>query len=220
MYSAVFFVGINNSQTVQPVVATERTVFYRERAAGMYSSLPYAMAQVFVEIPYVLLQTIYYTAIVYTMVSFEWTAAKFFWMFFINFFSFLYFTYYGMMTVSITPNEQVAAIFAAGFYLLFNIFSGFYIPRPKIPGWWIWYYWICPMAWTVYGCIVSQYHDANHEIMVPGMPNNPTMAAYIKDYYGFELDFMGPVAAVLVGFCVFFALLYATFLRTLNFQMR
>ncbi|KAJ0890826.1 putative ABC-type xenobiotic transporter [Helianthus annuus] len=220
MYSAVFFVGINNSQTVQPVVATERTVFYRERAAGMYSSLPYAMAQVFVEIPYVLLQTIYYTAIVYTMVSFEWTTAKFFWMFFINFFSFLYFTYYGMMTVSITPNEQVAAIFAAGFYLLFNIFSGFYIPRPKIPGWWIWYYWICPMAWTVYGCIVSQYHDANHEIIVPGMPYNPTMTAYIKDYYGFELDFMGPVAAVLVGFCVFFALLYATFLRTLNFQMR
>ncbi|KAD4889306.1 hypothetical protein E3N88_21379 [Mikania micrantha] len=220
MYAAVFFVGINNSQTVQPVVATERTVFYRERAAGMYSSLPYAMAQVFVEIPYVLLQTIYYTGIVYTMVSFEWTAAKFFWSFFINFFSFLYFTYYGMMTVSITPNEQVAAIFAAGFYLLFNIFSGFYIPRPKIPGWWIWYYWICPMAWTVYGCIVSQYHDANHEIIVPGMTTNPSMTGYIKDYYGFELDFMGPVAAVLVGFCVFFALLYATFLRTLNFQMR
>ncbi|XP_076910337.1 ABC transporter G family member 35-like [Bidens hawaiensis] len=220
MYAAVFFVGINNSQTVQPVVATERTVFYRERAAGMYSSLPYAMGQVFVEIPYVLLQTIYYTAIVYTMVSFEWEADKFFWSFFINFFSFLYFTYYGMMTVSITPNEQVAAIFAAGFYLLFNIFSGFYIPRHKIPGWWIWYYWICPMGWTVYGCIVSQYHDANHEINVPGMSPNPTMAGYIKDYYGFEFDFMGPVAAVLVGFCVFFALLYATFLRTLNFQMR
>ncbi|XP_076952083.1 ABC transporter G family member 35-like [Bidens hawaiensis] len=218
MYSSVFFVGINNSQTVQPVVATERTVFYRERAAGMYSSLPYAMAQVFVEIPYALLQTIYYTGIVYSMVSFEWAVAKFFWFFFITFFSFLYFTYYGMMTVSISPNEQVATIFAAGFYLLCNTFAGFYIPRPKIPGWWVWYYWICPVAWTVYGCIVSQYHDANHEIVVPGMTTNPTMTSYIKDYYGFELDFIGPVAAVLVGFCVFYALLYATFLRILNFQ--
>ncbi|KAI3521518.1 hypothetical protein L1887_10988 [Cichorium endivia] len=220
MYAAIFFVGVNNSQTVQPVVATERTVFYRERAAGMYSSLPYAMAQVFVEIPYVFLQTTYYTLIVYAMVSFEWTAAKFFWLFFINFFSFLYFTYYGMMTVSITPNDQIAAIFAAGFYLLFNIFSGFYIPQPKIPGWWVWYYWICPMAWTVYGCIVSQYHDETNTIVVPGMETNPIMTDYIKDYYGFEMDFMGPVAAVLIGFCVFFAVLYATFLRTLNFQMR
>ncbi|CAI9281129.1 unnamed protein product [Lactuca saligna] len=220
MYAAIFFVGINNSQTVQPVVATERTVFYRERAAGMYSSLPYAMAQVIVEIPYVFLQTTYYTLIVYTMVSFEWTAAKFFWLFFINFFSFLYFTYYGMMTVSVTPNEQLAAIFAAGFYLLFNIFSGFYIPQPKIPGWWVWYYWICPMAWTVYGCIVSQYHDVTNTIKVPGMETDPTLTWYIKDYYGFEMDFMGPVAAVLVGFCVLFAFLYASFLRTLNFQMR
>jgi len=86
--------------------------------------------QVVCEIPYVFVQTTYYTLIVYAMVSFEWTAAKFFWFFFVNFFSFLYFTYYGMMTVSVTPNHQVAAIFAATFYSLFNLFSGFFIPRP------------------------------------------------------------------------------------------
>ncbi|MQI71993.1 hypothetical protein EI017_24845, partial [Escherichia coli] len=58
LYGSVFFVGVNNCQTVQPVVAVERTVFYRERAAGMYSALPYAIAQVIVEIPYVFVQTI------------------------------------------------------------------------------------------------------------------------------------------------------------------
>ncbi|KHN44145.1 Putative pleiotropic drug resistance protein 7 [Glycine soja] len=36
----------NNAFFVQPVVAIERTVFYRERAAGMYSAIPYALAQV------------------------------------------------------------------------------------------------------------------------------------------------------------------------------
>lgn len=46
MYNSVMFVGINNCSTVQPMVALERTVFYRERSAGMYSALPYAMAQV------------------------------------------------------------------------------------------------------------------------------------------------------------------------------
>lgn len=46
MYNAVLFVGVQNSASVQPVVAIERTVFYRERAAGMYSALPYAIAQV------------------------------------------------------------------------------------------------------------------------------------------------------------------------------
>lgn len=46
MCTAVFFVGIQNTITVQPVVDAERTVFYREKAAGMYSSYPYAVAQV------------------------------------------------------------------------------------------------------------------------------------------------------------------------------
>jgi hypothetical protein len=64
------------------------------------------------------------------MVAFPWKVEKFFWFVFVSFFSFLYFTYYGMMTVSITPNHQVASIFAAAFYGLFNLFSGFFIPRP------------------------------------------------------------------------------------------
>ena len=46
MYAAVLFLGGTNTAAVQSVVAIERTVFYRERAAGMYSALPYAFAQV------------------------------------------------------------------------------------------------------------------------------------------------------------------------------
>lgn len=46
MYAAVFFIGVNNCSTVQPIITIERSVFYREKAAGMYSALPYATAQV------------------------------------------------------------------------------------------------------------------------------------------------------------------------------
>lgn len=46
MYAAVLFIGAQNATSVQPVVAIERTVFYREKAAGMYSALPYAFGQV------------------------------------------------------------------------------------------------------------------------------------------------------------------------------
>lgn len=46
MYAAVLSIGVQNASSVQPIVAVERTVFYREKAAGMYSALPYAFAQV------------------------------------------------------------------------------------------------------------------------------------------------------------------------------
>ena len=45
LYSATLFLGVNNASSVQPIVSIERTVFYREKAAGMYSPLAYAFAQ-------------------------------------------------------------------------------------------------------------------------------------------------------------------------------
>nr|CAB3474119.1 unnamed protein product [Digitaria exilis] len=219
MYFAVAFVGFENCITAQPVIAVERTVFYRERAAGMYSAIPYALSQVVVEIPYVFVESVIYTLIVYSMMSFQWTPAKFFWFFYISFLSFLYFTYYGMMSVALTPNPQVASIFAAAFYSLFNLFSGFIIPRSKIPVWWIWYYWICPVAWTVYGLIVSQYGDVEDLIKVPGQPDKQ-VRAFIKDFFGYDTEFMGVVAGVLAGFTVLFAFIYVYCIKRFNFQQR
>ena len=46
LYAACLFLGVNNASSVQPIVSIERTVFYREKAAGMYSPLAYATAQV------------------------------------------------------------------------------------------------------------------------------------------------------------------------------
>ena len=210
--------------------------------------------QVIVEIPYVLVPGLVYTAIVYPMMSFQWTAAKFTWFFFITFFSFLYFTYFGMMTVSFSPNDQISSIIASFFYSMFSLFSGFFVPKPvsstpftvilqlifstiinqlmtiatdgsfcvglqRIPKWWIWYYWMCPLAWTVYGLIVTQYGDLEDIIKVPGQPDQ-TIKFYVKDYFGYDTDFIGQVAEVLVGFPVFFALIFAFCIKTLNFQRR
>ncbi|KAH7278689.1 hypothetical protein KP509_38G052500 [Ceratopteris richardii] len=223
MYGATLFLGINNCSTVQPIVSVERTVFYRERAAGMYSALPYAFAQVVIELPYVFFQTIMYGFIVYSMIGFEWMLRKCLWFLFTMFCTFLYFTYYGMMAVSITPNHQVAAIVASAFYSVFNLFAGFLMPRPKLPEWWSWYYWVCPTAWTVNGLITSQYSDAKRSIQVnlpAGGQGKQEITEYLNRTFGFHRDFLGEVATVLIVFPIFFALVFTVCVRTLNFQRR
>ncbi|RXI05820.1 hypothetical protein DVH24_017862 [Malus domestica] len=159
MYAAILFSGITNATAVQPVVSVERFVSYRERAAGMYSALPFAFAQVVIELPYVFAQAIFYCTIFYSTASFEWTALKFLWYIFFMYFTMLYFTFYGMMTTAVTPNHNVAAVIAAPFYMLWNLFSGFMIPHKRIPIWWRWYYWANPVAWSLYGLFVSQYGE-------------------------------------------------------------
>ena len=81
------------------------------------------------EFPYILVQSLIYGTIFYSLGSFEWTAAKFLWYLFFMYFTLLYFTFYGMMTTAITPNHTVAPIIAAPFYTLWNLFCGFMIPR-------------------------------------------------------------------------------------------
>ncbi|VAI45333.1 unnamed protein product [Triticum turgidum subsp. durum] len=216
MYAAVIFIGIQNGQCVQPIVDVERTVFYREKAAGMYSALPYAFAQVFIEIPHVFLQTIIYGLIVYSLIGLDWAFIKFFWYIFFMFFTFLYFTFYGMMAVAMTPNSDIAAIVATAFYAVWNIFAGFLVPRPRIPIWWRWYSWACPVAWTLYGLVASQYGDIADVTLEDGEQVN----AFIHRFFGFRHDYVGFMAAGVVGFTVLFAFVFAFSIKVLNFQRR
>ncbi|KAE9586977.1 putative xenobiotic-transporting ATPase [Lupinus albus] len=215
MYAAVLFIGVSNATSVQPIVAIERTVFYRERAAGMYSALPYAFGQIAIEIPYIFIQTVVYGIIVYAMIGFEWTANKFFWYLFFMFFTFLYFTFYGMMAVGATPDQNIAAITSFAFYLIWNLFSGFIIPQKRMPIWWRWYFWICPVSWTLYGLVTSQYGDVQEYL-----ETGETVQEFLFNYFGYRHDFIGVAASVLVGFTLLFGFTFAFSIKTFNFQKR
>uniref|UniRef100_A0A0E0JJJ1 ABC transporter domain-containing protein n=1 Tax=Oryza punctata TaxID=4537 RepID=A0A0E0JJJ1_ORYPU len=194
MYSAVLVLGVQNASGIQPLIAMERIVFYRERASGMYSALPYAFAQVAIELPYVFVQTLIYGVLVYTMIGFEWTIAKFFWYLFFMYFTLLYYTFFGMMTVGIAPNGSIAA---------------------KIPIWWRWYYWICPVAWTLYGLGASQFGDVEEKL-----DTGETVAEFMRSYYGFKHEYLEVVAIVTMACPVAFAFLFGFSLKNINFQKR
>ncbi|XVE52141.1 hypothetical protein DITRI_Ditri02bG0098600 [Diplodiscus trichospermus] len=132
MYISVIFMGVNNTFSVMPVIAVEQTVFYRERAAGMFSAMAYALAQAVIELPYLLAQTVLSgVTTIFAMIGFEWEAAKFFWYMFIMYFNLLGYTYYGMMLIALTRNQQVAYIVSTAINGIWSLFAGFMIPRPQ-----------------------------------------------------------------------------------------
>ncbi|XP_022881531.1 ABC transporter G family member 32-like isoform X1 [Olea europaea var. sylvestris] len=220
MYAAVLFIGITNATSVQPVVYVERSVSYRERAAGMYSALPFAFAQVIVELPYVFVQSVIYSTIFYFLASFEWNIWKFLWYIYFMYFTLLYFTYFGMMTTSVTPNHNIAAILAAPFYMMWNLFSGFMISRMRIPIWWRWYYWANPIAWSLYGLLTSQYGDISEPVKLADGIHTLPVKQLLKDQFGFRHDFLGVAGFVVVGFCILFAITFAFAIKFFNFQRR
>ncbi|KAF2312567.1 hypothetical protein GH714_035098 [Hevea brasiliensis] len=190
LYSACLFLGVNNASSVQPIISIERTVFYREKAAGMYSPLAYAAAQGLVEVPYIILQTILYGIITYFMINFERTGGKFFLYLLFMFLTFTYFTFYGMMVVGLTPSQHMAAVVSSAFYSLWNLLSGFLIPMPDGGS----------------GSITSApLHD---------------FAGIIISLLMVDVETHCRPVVVLVGFCVIFFAIFAFSVKFLNFQRR
>ncbi|KAI4973612.1 hypothetical protein ZWY2020_041393 [Hordeum vulgare] len=218
LYAACLFLGINNASSVQPIISVERTVYYRERAAKMYSSFPYAAAQGLIEIPYIATQTVIFGLITYFMINYERNLGKLLLYLLYMFLTFTYFTFYGMVAVGLTPTQSVAAVVASAFYSSWNLFSGFLIPKSRIPGWWIWFYYICPVAWTLKGIITSQLGDVDTRIVGPGFDG--TVQEFLQQNLGFEQGMTGVTIAVLIAFCVLFFSVYALSIKMLNFQRR
>ncbi|KAG7017438.1 Pleiotropic drug resistance protein 2-like protein [Cucurbita argyrosperma subsp. argyrosperma] len=219
IYSAVIFLGATNASSVQSVVAIERTVFYRERAAGMYSALPYAFAQVAIETVYVSVQSLIYCVIIYSMIGFEWKVGKFLLFCYLVFMCFTYFTLYGMMVVAVTPGHHIAAVVMSFFLGFWNLFTGFLIPRPAIPIWWRWYYWANPVAWTIYGIVASQVGDKDIPVQIPGF-GNVGLKMFLKQGFGYDHDFIPVVVVAHVVWVLVFFFVFAYGIKFFNFQKR
>ncbi|XP_045820317.1 ABC transporter G family member 31-like [Trifolium pratense] len=222
-FSSLLFLGVKNASSVQPVVSVERTVFYREKAAGMYSPIAYALAQGLVEIPYQVVQTLVFGIMTYFMMGFERNFGKFILYLWFMFLTFTYFTFYGIMAVGLTPTQHLAAVTSSAFYSLWNLVSGFIIPKAYIPGYWLWFHYLCPVSWTLRGIITSQFGDVQDIIEGPGFKG--TVKQYISVSLGYD-DTINGVSAVwisafvLVGFVIFFFGSFAISVKVLNFQKR
>ncbi|XP_052198419.1 ABC transporter G family member 39-like [Diospyros lotus] len=215
MYMAIMFLATHACFSVLPVITTERAIFYRERAAGVYSTFPYAIAELVIEIPYILAQTLIYGITVYAMIGFVWQPTKLFLYLSFFFITILYYTYFGMMVVALTPNLETSASLCGVFFTVWNLFSGFLIPRPRIPPWWKWYEWACPVSWSLYGLASSQYGDS--ELV---LSNGETVAEFTSRYFGYRKEFLGAISGGMIGFAAIFALVFCGALWGLNFQKR
>ncbi|KAG0455117.1 hypothetical protein HPP92_024409 [Vanilla planifolia] len=106
-----------------------------------------------------------------------------------NFLSFLYFTYFGMLAMALSPNMQAATILSSSFFILFTLLSGFIIPKPEVQhgghgsiG--------LSTTWTLQGLIVTQYGSGFGDQQIRD---------YVLKHFGYKEDFNGIMIAVLLG---------------------
>lgn len=88
----------------------------------------------------------------------------------------------------------------------------------QIPKWWLGLYYLVPTSWSLNGMLSSQYGDIDMEIIVFG--EHKTVAAFLRDYYGFHHDHLPIVGIVMILYPIVFAFIFACAIGRLNFQKR
>ncbi|DBB14463.1 TPA: transcription factor [Trebouxia sp. C0006] len=217
--ATTLFLGALYSLDVLPIISVERAIFYRERSAFFYHSLPFSLAQCTVELPYIFVQAYVYTCIIYWCCGFEADAGKFFWFLLFQFLTLDYFTHVGIMSANLSPSLQIATTVVLTLVPTWNVLSGFYVPKPVIRGWWLWAYYLNPLAWTTYGLVASQLGDVQ-SLVSQSNGSQISIADYVSTTWDFQHSHIGWCLLILLGFCTFFRVLSAIALQQLHFQSR
>ncbi|KAG4192008.1 hypothetical protein ERO13_A07G131100v2 [Gossypium hirsutum] len=218
VYVFMISIGASNLLSILPVVTSQRAIMYRERFAGMYPSKAHSLAQVIIEIPYIFLEATLFLIISYPAVNLYESAYKVSWYFYDIFCTLLNYKYMGMAIASLSSTYQMASICGSFCITVVNLFSGFLIPQPMLPKWWVWFYWIIPTSWTLRGLFTSQYGDINREIIAFG--KRKTITAFLESHYGFKREDLLLTAILLLAYPIFFASIFIYFTAKLNFQKR
>jgi len=191
MIIATTFSSIIFLFSVLQVVQTERAVFYRERAANMYNTIPYALSFTLAEIPYLIVSTLLFAVVFYFTVGLYDSGTKFFyfWLFYCLMLSVATFT--GQLIACVTPNTESANVVSSLVFNLWNTFSGFMISPASIPAYWSFMHWISPFHYIVEGMALSQFHGIKDLVNVSTSSGTETMTMeeYVKDYFGGKFSY-------------------------------
>ncbi|KAG6615868.1 ATP-binding Cassette (ABC) Superfamily [Phytophthora cinnamomi] len=214
IYNSMDFIGVINLMTVLEVTCAERAVFYRERMSNYYGPLPYSLSLWFAEVPYLIVVIILFVTIEYWLVGWSSNAGDFFFFMFVFYLYTSACTYVGQWMSALMPNEKVANVAVGALSCLFNLFSGYLLPRTAMKHGYKWFQYLMPSSYSMSALVGVQF-GYNQDIIAVTSKNvttNMTVAHYIEKTYDFRPDsrynFM---AGLLVIWVVLQVAIYLTF---------
>ncbi|KAG6615937.1 ATP-binding Cassette (ABC) Superfamily [Phytophthora cinnamomi] len=214
IYNSMDFIGVINLMTVLEVTCAERAVFYRERMSNYYGPLPYSLSLWFAEVPYLIVVIILFVTIEYWLVGWNSNAGDFFFFMFVFYLYTSACTYVGQWMSALMPNDKVANVAVGALSCLFNLFSGFLLPRTAMKPGYKWFQYLMPSYYSLSALAGIQLGNRQDIIAVTAknVTTNMTVAAFIKKTYDFrperKYEFM---AGLLVIWAVLQVAIYLTF---------
>ncbi|XP_061986018.1 pleiotropic drug resistance protein 3-like [Populus nigra] len=178
-------------------------VFYKQRELYFYPAWAYAIPAAILKVPLSLMEAFVWTALTYYVIGYSPELGRFLRQFLILFL--LHLASLSMFRFVASIFQTAVASMTAGSIAIMGclLFGGFVIPKPSMPAWLQWGFWISPMTYGEIGLTTNEFLAPRWEKIVSG---NTTIGQQTLESRG--LNFHGYFYWISVGALMGLALLF------------
>ncbi|EGC37181.1 hypothetical protein DICPUDRAFT_54176 [Dictyostelium purpureum] len=139
------------------------TIFLKDRASGVYNTLPFFLAKSFIDMCNAICLPVITGTIVYWMCNERvypfYAAAPFFRFLLVLVMNAQTALSLGVLISSSVPNVQVGTAVAPLVVILFFLFSGFFINLNDVPGWLVWFPYISFFKYIIESAVINGFEN-------------------------------------------------------------
>ncbi|GMF26666.1 unnamed protein product [Phytophthora lilii] len=192
LFSCTMFLSMGQAAQL-PTFMEARSVFYKQRGANFFRSLAYVMASSLTQIPFAIFETLLFGSIVYWMGGYVALADRFISFLVTLFLCQMWFTAFFFFLSAASPSITIAQPVMMVSILFFVMFGGFLLRETDIPDYFLWFYWIDSVAWSIRSLSVNQYLAPKFDVCEYGGINyctrfGTTFGKYSLKLSGFPTD--------------------------------
>jgi ATP-binding cassette subfamily G (WHITE) protein 2 (SNQ2) len=153
---------------------TGRPVLAKHRALAFHYPAAFAIAQIATDIPIILFQMTHFGIVIYFMVGLKTTADAFFTFWIIIFASAMAMTALFRMVGAAFPTFDAATKASGLSVSALFMYMGYMIVKPEMKPWFVWIFWINPMAYAFEALLGNEFHAQQIPCVGPNIiPGGP-----------------------------------------------
>ncbi|KAF9924811.1 hypothetical protein FBU30_005280 [Linnemannia zychae] len=162
------------SQAELPTAMQGRPILYKHKNFAMYRPSAFAIAQICVDIPLIIVQIILFAVVLYFMAGLQLEAGKWFLFCLILFLTALCMTAFFRLWAAVSATFDAASRNSGLILLALILYSGYMIPYQSMHPWFIWIFWINPLAYAFKALISNEMRGLTFDCSGNGMiPRGP-----------------------------------------------
>lgn len=151
---------------------TGRPILAKHRSFALHHPTAFVVAQIATDLPILLFQITQFGLILYFMVGFRYTAEAFFTFWAITFMAAMAMTQLFRLIGAAFPTFD-AATKASGLVIVsMFVYMGYMIIKPLMHPWFVWIYWINPMAYGFEALLGNEFHGQEIPCVGPNLVPN------------------------------------------------